>query len=68
VRALEQAATLRPTDPGYLADAGFAQLRAGNLTAARQRLERASGIDERDPITRAYLAELERVEAEVGRV
>ncbi|HEX4744873.1 MAG TPA: hypothetical protein VFW12_09430, partial [Candidatus Limnocylindria bacterium] len=58
---------LRPDDAGYLADAGFAQLRAGRLAEARERLQRASTLDGGDPITRAYLAELERVEAELGR-
>lgn len=64
---LERAARLRPDDPGYLADAGFAQLRAGHLAAARQRLERARTLDTADPVTAAYLAELARVEAALGR-
>ncbi len=62
LRVLEHAAALRPGDAGYLADAGFAHLRAGNLVTARQRLERASRLDANDPITRAYLAELDRAE------
>ena len=53
---------LRPEDAGYLADAGFAQLRAGNLNAARERLTLASELDADDPITQAYLQELARVE------
>ena len=67
VRTLEEAAALRPDDAGYLADAGFAQLRAGRLAEARERLERAARLGPADPITRAYLSELERVEAEIGR-
>src|SRR5207253_260660 len=55
---LDTAARLRPQDAGYLADAGFAQLRAGNLRAARQRLVLASELDDTDPITKAYLLEL----------
>lgn len=66
-RALEEAARARPDDAGYLADAGFAQLRAGRLAEARERLERAAAAEPADPITRAYLTELERVEAEIGR-
>jgi len=62
VGALERAAALRPAEPAYLADAGFAQMRAGDLAAARERLEHASALDADDPITRAYLSELERVE------
>jgi tetratricopeptide (TPR) repeat protein/TolB-like protein len=64
VGALERAAALRPAEPAYLADAGFAQLRAGDLSAARERLEHARTLDAEDPITRAYLQELDRVEAE----
>lgn len=60
---LEAAAADRPDDPAYLADAGFAQLRAGNLAAARDRLRRARALDVGDPITTAYLDELARVEA-----
>ena len=63
LRALEQAALLRPRDPGYLADAGFAHLRAGDLGAARERLRLASALDADDPLTRAYIEELERAEA-----
>jgi tetratricopeptide (TPR) repeat protein/TolB-like protein len=62
VGALERAAALRPTEPAYLADAGFAQMRAGDLAAARERLEYARTLDADDPITRAYLEELTRVE------
>ena len=58
VGALERAAALRPAEAAYLADAGFAQLRAGDLAAARERLEHASTLDADDPITRAYLDEL----------
>ena len=64
---LDQAATLRPKDAGYLADAGFAHLRAGELAAARERLRLATSIDAEDPLTRSYLAELERAEAAVGK-
>ena len=60
---LDEAARLRPDDAGYLADAGFAQLRAGNLRAARERLVLASELDATDPITKAYLLELARVES-----
>ncbi|MEP7003186.1 MAG: tetratricopeptide repeat protein [Chloroflexota bacterium] len=67
LRLLDQAAQLRPEDAGYLADAGFAQLRAGNLKAARERLARASELDATDPITLAYLKELARVETAAGR-
>jgi tetratricopeptide (TPR) repeat protein/TolB-like protein len=67
VGALERAAALRPAEPAYLADAGFAQLRAGDLTAARERLEHASALDASDPITRAYLAELDRVQGSVAK-
>jgi len=59
---LDAAARLRPDDAGYLADAGFAHLRAGNLRAARERLVLASELDAEDPITQAYLQELARVE------
>ena len=64
---LDRAAVLRPNDSAYLADAGFAHLRAGDLDAARERLQLASGLDTGDPLTRAYLAELERVEAAAGK-
>ena len=64
VGALERAAALRPAEPAYLADAGFAQMRAGDLAAARERLEHARTLDADDPITRAYLNELERVEGQ----
>lgn len=67
VGLLDDAARLRPQDAGYVADAGFAQLRAGNLPAARERLTLARELDERDPITEAYLQELARIEATVGR-
>ncbi|MDP9274091.1 MAG: tetratricopeptide repeat protein [Chloroflexota bacterium] len=60
---LDRAAALRPGEAAYIADAGFAHLRAGDLDAARERLRIASTIDAADPLTRAYLAELERVEA-----
>ena len=65
---LDQAASLRPRDPGYLADSGFAHLRAGDLGAARERLRLASAIDADDPLTQAYLVELERAEAATGKV
>jgi Tfp pilus assembly protein PilF len=64
---LDRAAALRPGEAAYLADAGFAHLRAGDLEAARDRLRIASTIDAEDPLTRAYLAELERVEAASGK-
>ncbi len=67
VGALERAAALRPAEPAYLADAGFAQMRAGDLAAARERLEHASALDADDPITRAYLEELDRVQATVAK-
>ena len=67
LRALDRAASLRPTDAAYLADAGFAHLRAGNLESARRYLERASGIDANDPITKQYVGELLRIEHEVGK-
>jgi Flp pilus assembly protein TadD len=60
---LDSASKLRPGDAGYLADAGFAQLRAGNLDAARERLALANEIDANDPITQAYLQELARLES-----
>lgn len=63
VAALEAAAALRPDDAAYLADAGFAHLRAGDLRAARERLILASERDRSDPITQAYLDELGRAEA-----
>ena len=59
---LDAAARLRPEDAGYVADAGFGQLRAGNLAAARERLTVATELDADDPITKAYLLELARVE------
>jgi tetratricopeptide (TPR) repeat protein/TolB-like protein len=65
--ALERAAALRPAEPAYLADAGFAQMRAGDFTAARERLEHARTLDADDPITRAYLEELDRVQATVAK-
>lgn len=65
--ALDQAASLRPDDPAYVADAGFAHLRAGDLRSARSRLERAARLDANDPITKSYLGELARVEAEAGK-
>lgn len=64
VGALERAAALRPDEAAYIADAGFAQMRAGELGAARERLEHARTLDAEDPITRAYLEELTRVEGE----
>jgi Tfp pilus assembly protein PilF len=64
---LDRAAALRPAEAGYIADAGFAHLRAGDLDAARERLRLASSIDSDDPLTRAYLAELERVEGATGK-
>ncbi|MDP9321515.1 MAG: tetratricopeptide repeat protein [Chloroflexota bacterium] len=64
---LDAAARLRPRDAAYLADAGFAQLRAGNLHAARERLVLANEIDADDPITQAYLQELARIEQVAGR-
>lgn len=67
VGALERAAALRPAEPSYLADAGFAQMRAGDLVAARERLEHARTLDAGDPITRAYLEELDRVQATVAK-
>ncbi len=62
VPMLDAAARLRPEDAGYLADAGFGQLRAGNLEAARERLAIAIELDADDPITKAYLQELARIE------
>jgi tetratricopeptide (TPR) repeat protein/TolB-like protein len=67
VGALERAAALRPAEPSYLADAGFAQMRAGDLAAARERLEHARTLDTDDPITRAYLVELDRIQAAVAK-
>lgn len=64
---LDQAAALRPREAAYLADAGFAHLRAGDLDAARARLRLASTIDADDPLTRAYMVELERAEAATGK-
>jgi Tfp pilus assembly protein PilF len=64
---LDRAAALRPGEAAYIADAGFAHLRAGDLDAARERLRLASTIDAADPLTRAYMAELERVEAASGK-
>ena len=64
---LDRAAALRPGEAAYIADAGFAHLRAGDLVAARERLRIASTIDSDDPLTRAYLAELERVETAAGK-
>lgn len=64
---LDRAAALRPGEAAYIADAGFAHLRAGDLDAARERLRIASSIDAADPLTRAYLAELERLEAATGK-
>jgi tetratricopeptide (TPR) repeat protein/TolB-like protein len=63
VGALERAAALRPAEATYIADAGFAQMRAGDLAAARERLEHARTLDAQDPVTKAYLEELERVQA-----
>jgi type IV pilus assembly protein PilF len=60
---LDTASKLRPGDAAYLADAGFAQLKAGNMRAARERLVLANEIDADDPITRAYIQELERIES-----
>ena len=65
--ALDHAAALRPDEAAYIADAGFAHLRVGDLANARARLERAARLDADDPITRSYLGELERVEAEAGK-
>ena len=64
---LDRAAALRPGQAAYIADAGFAHLRAGDLDAARERLHIARTIDADDPLTRAYLAELERVEDASGK-
>lgn len=66
VRVLDAAAQLRPEDAGYLADAGFAHLRAGNLHTARERLSLARERNAADPITQAYLDELTRVEQAVA--
>jgi Tfp pilus assembly protein PilF len=65
---LDRAAALRPGEAAYIADAGFAHLRAGDLDAARERLRIASTLDADDPLTRAYLAELERAEAATGNI
>ncbi|MBM4421308.1 MAG: tetratricopeptide repeat protein, partial [Chloroflexi bacterium] len=67
VRHLEAAAAARPEDAAFVADAGYAQLRSGNLPAARERLVRARELDATDPLTAAYLEELARVEALVTR-
>jgi Tfp pilus assembly protein PilF len=64
---LDRAAALRPGEAAYIADAGFAHLRAGDLDAARERLRIASTMDAADPLTRSYLAELERLEAASGK-
>lgn len=66
VRALETAARLRPDDAGYRADAGFGQLRAGNLATARAHLAAARALQPADPVTEAYWAELERIELAVA--
>jgi Flp pilus assembly protein TadD len=63
LRALDHAASLRPDEPAYLADAGFAHLKAGDLASARRRLERAARLDANDPITKSYLDELARLES-----
>jgi len=42
-------------------------MRAGDLAAARERLEHARTLDANDPITRAYLNELDRVQAAVAK-
>jgi len=55
-----------PDDAGYLADAGFGQLRAGNLATARTHLAAARELQPADPVTEAYWGELERVERAVG--
>lgn len=67
VRHFEAALAGRPADPVFLADAGFAQLRAGNLPAARERLRRAREIDPHDAVTEAYVRELARVESLLPR-
>ena len=67
LRLLDRAAALRPSDAAYIADAGFAHLRAGDLGAARERLRIARTIDAQDPLTQAYLVELERAEAAAGK-
>ena len=64
---LDRAAALRPGEAAYIADAGFAHLRAGDLDAARERLRIASTMDSADPLTRAYVAELERIESATGK-
>ena len=65
---LDRAAALRPREAAYIADAGFARLRAGDLDAARERLRIARAIDADDPLTQAYLVELERAETAGGKV
>jgi hypothetical protein len=42
-------------------------MRAGDLAAARERLEHARTLDTDDPITRAYLVELDRIQAAVAK-
>lgn len=64
---LVRATEMRPDDPGYLADEGYARLRTGDVAGAGERIRRASRLDPDDPLTRAYLAELERLEIEAGR-
>lgn len=64
---LERAAEMRPGDAGYLADAGYARLRTGDIAGARDRLDRAIAAAPDDPVTKAYVAELERLETEAGR-
>lgn len=63
VHVLDDAVRERPDDPGYLADAGFGYLVAGNFIAARNRLEKARELDPEDEVTKRYLEELERREA-----
>jgi Flp pilus assembly protein TadD len=67
LQTLDHAAALRPDDAAYIADAGFAHLRAGDLANARARLERAARLDANDPITKSYLGELARVESAAGK-
>ena len=64
VLSLEEASHHRPDDPGFLADVGFGYMVSGNLYVARSRLERARALDPEDEITRQYLEELEKREAE----
>ncbi|MEK6620405.1 MAG: tetratricopeptide repeat protein, partial [Chloroflexota bacterium] len=64
---LVRATEMRPDDPGYLADEGYARLRTGDVAGAGERIRRASRLDPDDPLTRAYLAELERLEIEAGK-